>query len=234
MTSGSPMKSAMKLMKKNPKNRTFEHQHHVVPRPRPGRPRQLAVQVHQHEREDQRAQVRHVRRPLHQVDRQRQVQDHRDDDQQHQHERVVEPPRVALDQPAQPRAGGVGGVGGHPHHRLEDAELGAEQDEHAEQQGERRTSAGRTPASSALATNVGHVRRGRLLAGQLDGVGHQDRRQQHAEHRADEEDAPHVDEQQPVPAPPPAGVRRVVGERDADCRAARGARRACPAMKPVR
>ena len=180
-----------------------------MPPPRPSRARQPGVQVHQREREHQRAQVRHVRRDLHELHRQRQVQGDADDHQHQQHERVVEPARVVLDPPAQPGRDRVRGVGEVAHECLEDAELRGEQHQHAHHQ--HQVEHALAVQDAQLFRGEGrHVRRGRLLPGHGDDVRHQHGRQQHAEHRADEEHRPLVDQQQPVPALPQRSVRRSV------------------------
>src|SRR5690606_8359392 len=94
------------------------------------------------------------------------------------------------------------------------AQLGAEQDEHAHDQHEHEHELPVLVAERG-GDEGGHVGPGGLLPRQVHRVGHEDGGQQHAQHGADEEDAPHVDHDQPVPAPPHAAVAVVVGEGDA-------------------
>ena len=113
-----------------------------------------------------------------------------------------------------PRAG-VDRVGHVADQGLEDAELGVEQDQEADEQGDVEQ-----PAPVLLAEGVGHegghVRLGRLLAGQQDHLAHEDDRQVHADHGPAEEDHPHVEPEEAHPALPQGGVLLVVGEGQPD------------------
>ena len=123
------------MQKKKPKNTTFASMR--LPRAATRGLGKLTVQIDQHQRENDRGEVRHVRRVLQQLGRQRQMDDDADDDDEGRRQNVVELAGIARNPSAQPRARRDGGVGRVADQHFQQRRLRLEQHQRAEEQDER-------------------------------------------------------------------------------------------------